>query len=225
MLTHGNFTAEVAMLGRVFALDGNDVVLSLLPLHHTFEFTCGMLLPLASGARIVYPLGVDAASLSRTLADVRPTALVGVPALWEAVHRRIMDEVDARGPFFQAAFGQLRDLESPTRQRLSRQSRQYHLSPGPHRARWQAQACGERGCGIAATRRTILQRYRPQIARGLRSYRIGAGPLRLASGRPDDAGLGRQAARRRRDQARRTRRWRRRRDRRARLQRDGRLLP
>ena len=100
MLTHGNFTAEVMMLGRVFALDGNDVVLSLLPLHHTFEFTCGMLLPLASGARIVYPLGIDAASLSRTLADVRPTALIAVPALWEAVHRRIIDESRSRAGRF-----------------------------------------------------------------------------------------------------------------------------
>jgi long-chain acyl-CoA synthetase len=110
MLTHGNFTAEVSMLSRVFMLDSDDVVLSLLPLHHTFEFTCGMLLPLASGATIVYPLELDAASLSRTLADVRPTALVGVPALWEAVHRRILDEVEAHGPFFAAAFDRLRDL-------------------------------------------------------------------------------------------------------------------
>jgi len=98
------------MLGRVFALDSGDVVLSLLPLHHTFEFTCGMLLPLASGARIVYPLGLDGASLSRTLADVRPTALIGVPALWEAVHRRILDQVEAGGPFYVAAFDQLRDF-------------------------------------------------------------------------------------------------------------------
>jgi long-chain acyl-CoA synthetase len=110
MLTHGNFTAQIASLGRVFALGGGDVVLSLLPLHHTFEFTCGLLLPIASGARIVYPIGIDAASLSRTLADVRPTALVGVPALWEAIHRRIIDTVEARGPFFQAAFNQLREL-------------------------------------------------------------------------------------------------------------------
>jgi long-chain acyl-CoA synthetase len=110
MLSHGNFTAQIASLGRVFALGADDVVLSLLPLHHTFEFTCGLLLPIASGARIVYPLGIDAASLSRTLADVRPTALVGVPALWEAIHRRITDTVEARGPFFQAAFDQLRDL-------------------------------------------------------------------------------------------------------------------
>jgi long-chain acyl-CoA synthetase len=110
MLTHGNFAAEVAMLSRVFSLGADDVVLSLLPLHHAFEFTCGMVLPLASGATIVYPLEVDAKTLSRTLADVRPTALIGVPAVWEAVHRRIVDQVEARGPFFHAAFDNLRDL-------------------------------------------------------------------------------------------------------------------
>jgi long-chain acyl-CoA synthetase len=118
MLTHGNFTSEAAMLSRVFALSGDDTVLSLLPLHHTFEFTCGMLLPLASGAAIAYPLEVDAKNLTRTLADIRPTALIGVPALWEAIHRRIIDEVEARGPFFGAAFGQLRDLN----RRLDRDS-------------------------------------------------------------------------------------------------------
>ena len=100
MLSHGNFAAEVAMLSRVFSLGADDVVLSLLPLHHAFEFTCGMLLPLASGATIVYPLEVDAKTLSRTLADVRPTALIGVPAVWEAVHRRIVDEVEGARSFF-----------------------------------------------------------------------------------------------------------------------------
>ncbi len=110
MLSHANFAAEIAMLSRVFVLGADDVVLSLLPLHHAFEFTCGMLLPLASGATIVYPLEVDAKTLSRTLADVRPTALIGVPAVWEAVHRRIVDEVEGRGPFFHAAFDNLRDL-------------------------------------------------------------------------------------------------------------------
>src|SRR6266481_1506541 len=110
MLTQGNFAAEIAMLSRVFVLGADDVVLSLLPLHHAFEFTCGMLLPIASGATIVYPLEIDAKTLSRTLADVRPTALIGVPAVWEAVHRRIVDEVEGRGPFFHAAFDNLREL-------------------------------------------------------------------------------------------------------------------
>jgi long-chain acyl-CoA synthetase len=123
MLTHGNFAAEIIMLGRVFALGSEDVVLSLLPLHHTFEFTCGMLLPLASGARVVYTLGLDAASLSRTLADVRPTALIGVPALWEAIHRRILDQVEAGGPFYMAAFERLRDFNRQL-------DTDYHLNVG-----------------------------------------------------------------------------------------------
>ncbi|HTT75141.1 MAG TPA: AMP-binding protein [Candidatus Binataceae bacterium] len=123
MLTHGNFTSEISMLSRVFQLGSEDTVLALLPLHHTFEFTCGMLLPLASGARIVYPLGIDAASLSRTLADVQPTALIGVPALWEAIHRRITDGVEERGPFFHAAFDRLRDLNR-------RLDQDYHLNLG-----------------------------------------------------------------------------------------------
>src|SRR5579875_126230 len=110
MLTHGNLTAEVSMLSRVFALNEDETLLSLLPLHHTFEFTCGMLLPISSGARIVYPLGVDAATLSSTLAQIRPTAMIGVPALWQAIHRRILDEVESRGAVVHSLFEGLRDL-------------------------------------------------------------------------------------------------------------------
>ncbi len=54
MLTHANFTSLVAALSPVFPLSRGDAVLSVLPLHHTFEFTCGLLLPLSRGARVVY---------------------------------------------------------------------------------------------------------------------------------------------------------------------------
>src|SRR5579885_2917629 len=110
MLTHGNLTAEVSMISRVFVLNQDAVLLSLLPLHHTFEFTCGMLLPIASGSKIVYPIGVDAANLSHTLAQVRKTAMIGVPALWQAIHRRIVDEVESRGALVHALFERLRDV-------------------------------------------------------------------------------------------------------------------
>ncbi len=108
MLTHGNFTAEVLMLSRIFELAPTDTVLALLPLHHCFEFTCGMLLPLASGAHIVYPRDMSAGTLARTLADVKPTALIGVPAVWQAIHRRIVEQIERRGAAFKAAFEQLR---------------------------------------------------------------------------------------------------------------------
>lgn len=183
MLSHGNFTAEVMMLGRVFALDGNDVVLSLLPLHHTFEFTCGMLLPLASGARIVYPLGIDAASLSRTLADVRPTALIAVPALWEAVHRRIVDEVESHGPFFAAAFARLRDLN-----RLL--DAYYHLNVGHLLFRQAHNALGGRlklaVSGGAALPQRVAQFFNDLGIKLLEGYGLTETAPVLSVARPDD---------------------------------------
>ncbi|HKV55133.1 MAG TPA: AMP-binding protein, partial [Candidatus Binataceae bacterium] len=184
MLTHGNFTAEVMMLGRVFALDSNDVVLSLLPLHHTFEFTCGMLLPIASGARIVYPLGVDAASLSRTLADVRPTAVIGVPALWEAVHRRILDEVESHGPFFMAAFDGLRDLNR-------RLDADYHLNLGNVIFRQAHTALGGHlklaVSGGAALPQRVAQFFNDIGIKLLEGYGLTESAPVLSVARPEDA--------------------------------------
>ncbi len=54
MLTHANFTSLVAALAPIFPLATRDAVLSVLPLHHTFEFTCGLLLPFSRGSRVVY---------------------------------------------------------------------------------------------------------------------------------------------------------------------------
>ena len=183
MLTHGNFSSEVGMLARVFALDSNDVLLSLLPLHHTFEFTCGMLLPLAMGARIVYPLGVDAASLSGTLAGVRPTALIGVPALWEAVHRRILDEVEARGPFFQAAFDRLRDFNR-------RLDGDYHLNLGSILFRQAHTALGGRlrlaVSGGAALPQRVAQFFNDIGIKLLEGYGLTESAPVLSVARPGD---------------------------------------
>ncbi len=104
VLTHRNFTAMLGSLGRLFQLGPGDRVLSVLPLHHTFEFSCGLLLPLSQGARIVYLDEVSAEALSSTLKDARVTAMVGVPALWQLLERRIAGQVQERGGAFQAVF-------------------------------------------------------------------------------------------------------------------------
>jgi long-chain acyl-CoA synthetase len=183
MLSHGNFTTEIMMLGRVFALDGNDIVLSLLPLHHTFEFTCGMLLPLASGARIVYPLGVDAASLSRTLADVRPTALIAVPALWEAVHRRIVDEVEAHGPFVAAGFARMREFNHAL-------DLGYHINLGSVIFRQAHTALGGRlrlaVSGGAALPQRVAEFFRDLGIKLLEGYGLTEAAPVLSVARPDD---------------------------------------
>src|SRR5690606_38280378 len=81
----------------LFPLKSRDRVLSVLPLHHTFELTCGMLLPLSRGCRIVYLDELNAERLDVGLNEGRITAMVGVPALWEMLERRMLAKVAERG--------------------------------------------------------------------------------------------------------------------------------
>ena len=104
MLTHANFCSLLASLSRVFDLGPDDRVLSVLPLHHTFEFTCGLLLPLSRGTRIVYLDEITGEALSETLAEARITAMVGVPALWQLLERRMLARVSERGALFESVF-------------------------------------------------------------------------------------------------------------------------
>ena len=104
MLSHGNFTSIIAALAPLFPLNGGDRVLSVLPLHHTFEFTCGMALPFSRGARVVYLDELKGDRVSQALKASRATAMVGVPAVWQLLERRILSQVSAKGPIAEKAF-------------------------------------------------------------------------------------------------------------------------
>jgi long-chain acyl-CoA synthetase len=103
-LTHRNLTSLVASLAPLFPLGKGDRVLSVLPLHHTFELTCGMLLPLSRGSRIVYLDELNAERLTAGLRSGKITALIGVPALWEMLERRILARVAEHGALASRAF-------------------------------------------------------------------------------------------------------------------------
>ena len=104
MLSHQNFTRLLASLGTIFPLRDSDRVLSVLPLHHTFEFTCGLMLPLSRGARIVYLDEINGERLTYGLKEGRVTGMVGVPALWQLLERRIRGQVEERGELFTTGF-------------------------------------------------------------------------------------------------------------------------
>lgn len=109
-LSHGNITALIASLAPLFPLDKGDRVLSVLPLHHTFELSCGLLLPLSRGARVVYLDELNAERLEDALKAGRITSLIGVPALWEMLERRILARVAERGAMVSHVFDFLVEL-------------------------------------------------------------------------------------------------------------------
>jgi long-chain acyl-CoA synthetase len=104
MLSHRNFASLVGKLDQVFDLGPGDALLSVLPLHHTFEFACGLLVPLSRGAEVEYLDELTADRIGEALGAGRITAMIGVPALWSLLHRRITQELAARPGLLEQAF-------------------------------------------------------------------------------------------------------------------------
>ena len=97
MLTHRNFTSLVAKLLSIYDIHEKDGALSILPLHHSFEFTTGFLLPLSRGAQIAYLDEIGPDSINAELRKGHTTCIVGVPALWDLLRRRILTPFAERG--------------------------------------------------------------------------------------------------------------------------------
>lgn len=83
MLTHRNLGANVDQVYQSLYFDVNDVFLSLLPLHHTFEATAGMLIPISGGCTITYARSFKSKEIIEDVRDAGVTMMCGVPLLYE----------------------------------------------------------------------------------------------------------------------------------------------
>jgi long-chain acyl-CoA synthetase len=95
MLSHSNLLHNVEGIERIIPYGPRDRLLSVLPLHHTFEFTAGFLAPMRGGASVAYARSLKSSELREDLASSDATILLGVPLLYEkllaAIHRGIAD--------------------------------------------------------------------------------------------------------------------------------------
>src|SRR6185369_10813857 len=67
---------------------------SFLPINHVFEQVCGVLLPLALGGTVSFCESLK--KLGENLAEVRPSFLLGVPAVYRMLLDRIMKGIGAK---------------------------------------------------------------------------------------------------------------------------------
>jgi long-chain acyl-CoA synthetase len=89
MLTHGNLLANVEQCVRVFDVDETDRFFSVLPLHHSFESTGGLLSPMAAGASVTIARSLRSKELLEDLRETRPTFFLLVPLFLEKFHQGI----------------------------------------------------------------------------------------------------------------------------------------
>lgn len=95
MLSHSNLLYNVEGLAQAIPYGPGDRMLSVLPLHHTFETTIGFLCPLRGGGSVAYARGLKSNELREDLRTAQATILVGVPLLYEkllaAIRRGVAD--------------------------------------------------------------------------------------------------------------------------------------
>ena len=95
MLSHKNIVSNIMAMCSMVYVDSNDVLLSILPLHHTYECTCGFLAPLYRGCTIAYCEGLR--YISKNLKEAKATIVLCVPLLAENIHRKIWHQAKKTG--------------------------------------------------------------------------------------------------------------------------------
>lgn len=94
MLSHANIVANIQGAINHFKLDDTIHTLSFLPINHVFEQVCGVLLPLALGGTVSFCDSLK--KLGENLAEVKPTFLLGVPAVYRMLLDRIMKNIGSK---------------------------------------------------------------------------------------------------------------------------------
>ncbi|MEQ8387328.1 MAG: long-chain fatty acid--CoA ligase [Alphaproteobacteria bacterium] len=97
MLSHRNILENAWAGLQSISIYPDDVLISFLPLSHTFERTVGYYTPIMSGSLVAYTRSIP--DLAEDLTIIRPTAMISVPRIFERVHERIMAQLD-EGPGF-----------------------------------------------------------------------------------------------------------------------------
>ncbi len=101
MLSHRNFSHNVAAADALVEMTPGDHHLSFLPLSHVLERTVGFYVPIFEGATISYSTQED---LRRHLVEVRPTFMTSVPRMYEKIRAGAMEKAAAAGGLTQRIF-------------------------------------------------------------------------------------------------------------------------
>ncbi|MDD5729697.1 MAG: AMP-binding protein [Candidatus Omnitrophica bacterium] len=99
VLSHANILANLASMHKLNIARSDDVVISFLPLFHTYSFMATCLLPLSLGARISYPSGLSSEGLLECIKNTGVSILVGVPEVFAIFHKSIKRKIQTL-PFF-----------------------------------------------------------------------------------------------------------------------------
>ena len=93
MLSHANICINLMAMCQMVYIGEEDIFLSVLPLHHTYECTCGFLCPIYRGCTVAVCEGLR--HISKNMQESRVTIMLAVPLMVELFYKRIIKAATA----------------------------------------------------------------------------------------------------------------------------------
>ncbi len=94
MLSHRNILSNAHAALVSYDLYLEDVLLSFLPLSHTFERTVGYYVPMMAGCTVAYARSVQ--QLADDMRTIQPTAIIAVPRIFERAYAAIHGKLETK---------------------------------------------------------------------------------------------------------------------------------
>lgn len=108
MLTHKNFISDVIMGAIAIRPTEKEVMVTYLPLAHSFCRTVEEMGCCLTGATLCFAKNYN--SLAENLSDFQPNAMIGVPVVFEQIYHRIIENVEKMAPNIRKIFWKAIDL-------------------------------------------------------------------------------------------------------------------
>lgn len=95
MLSHHNICFNLSEMCQMLYIGTKDLFLSVLPLHHAYECTCGFLCQVYRGSTVAFSEGLR--YITRNMQEVHPTVINCVPLLVETMYSKIQASIRKNG--------------------------------------------------------------------------------------------------------------------------------
>lgn len=94
MLTFENIIANINGVKNVNLVNDTDRILAILPYHHILPLSFTLIMPIYFGVPIVILDEISSVNLKKNLKEHKISVIVGVPRVWEMLHKAIMGEIN-----------------------------------------------------------------------------------------------------------------------------------
>ncbi|HCU07939.1 MAG TPA: AMP-dependent synthetase [Clostridiales bacterium] len=138
MLCHRNIASNIYNMSKYVDLtvrQGQQIGLSMLPMHHTYEFTCTIMASFYQGATIAFCEGLK--YVVKNMEEAKVTYIIAVPLVFENMHQKIWNQAEKskKADKMRTAIRMIRTLshiDKKIQKRTMRLFKEVHAALGGH---------------------------------------------------------------------------------------------